>query len=278
MKNMEILKVITKEVFEQHVPAAKMPERNTGVLDRLQTEIEMQYGSIVRNIVGTELQGILDEEGVLRQTVIRMVCLGSFMKTMRSLDLVLTATGFGIVSTESTAPASKARVDALYEECGEKLLLATGRLLTELTKKDGWGASDCAAYYIPTLFYRPMLLQRTTLPLTTANWQKARSMAVTADALLRREISEEYMNELLVKTRTASLNNADIIITDLCNNFTADYISADGTPNHFLKQRLVEQLENYPQSYPTYQQSRLYRKRHAERFQNSPEDPTFFFV
>ena len=63
----------------------------------------------------------------------------------------------------------------------------------------------------------------------------------------------------------------------------ADFISmydlSGGIPNELLLLRqVVHQLETYRDSYPTYTSSTLYARRHAERYQNRKEDPTFFFM
>lgn len=280
---MEILKEITKDVFEANVPVAKMPERNTSVYERMKSMILTAYSMMVKTLVSPECEGALDGDPELKALAVRVVCLNAFVRSMRSLDLVLTATGFGIVSTESTAPASRTRVDALSEEMAVEELLAIDRMIQMLVKISGWGTTEQAKRRIPTLFYRPIFLKTCSgMQLTSQNWQTAMGYAVSADAFLRGEVSEEYMDELLGKLRTASLGNADIIIVDKCVQFTGDFVSnyelTKGMPNKRLLQSVMEQLESYPDSYPTYVKSRLYAKRHAERYQNRKEDTTFFFM
>ena len=278
---MEILDEITKEIFEREVPAAKMPERNTSVYERMKAMLTTAYAFTINHIVSPTHEGFLDGSEQLKRLCIRRVCLDAFVRTCRSLDLVLTATGFGIVSTDSTAPASRARVDALIEELTVEKLRATGQMVTLLTSIPHWGETAQAKNVISTLFYSPdHLLMFTSLPMTTQNWMTATGRAAQADTLLRKEISEEYMDELLQKTRTATLSNADHTIVQKCRLFIADYISQSSLPcpNKVILQQIMEQLEAYPDFYPTYVQSRIYRKRHAERYQNKKDDPSFFFM
>lgn len=279
---MDILREITKEVFERNVPAAKMPERNNSVFERMLGMLQTSYTMMIKTLVSPEYESALDREE-LKTLAIRCVCLDAFVRTCRSLDLVLTATGFGIVSTESTAPASRARVEALIEEMAVEALLTVDRMLQLLVKTDGWGRTEQAQFRIPTLFYRPVYMKMwATMPLTSQNWQLARGRAASADAFLRSEISEEYMDELLLKVRTGTLENADVIVMDKCNHFTGDFVSSYelsmGMPNKKLLRSIMEQVESYAESYPTYVSSRLYAKRHAERFKNRKDDPTFFFM
>jgi len=280
---MEVTQVITKEVFELYVPAAKMPERNSSVYNRLQQQFVAAYGMMIRTLVSPQCEAALDSSERLKNLAVPLVCIDAFVRTCRSLDLVLTATGFGIVSTESTAPASKNRVDALIEQLSLEELDLIDEMIQELMAVEGWGVTEQARMRVATLFYRPQQLRSmTTLKLTTDNWQLALGRATTASALLRNEISDEYMDELLMKMRTNALDNADIIVVQKCVAFMADFISNNelnsGIPNELLLRQVVHQLESYRDSYPTYTGSTLYARRHAQRFQNRKEDPTFFFM
>lgn len=279
---MEITQAITKEVFESYVPAAKMPERNSTVYNRLQQQFVAAYAMMIRTLVSPQCEAVLDTNDRLKNLAIPLVCIDAFVRTCRSLDLVLTATGFGIVSTESTAPASKSRVDALVEQLSLEELDLIDEMIQELMNVEGWGLTEQAQMRVATFFYRPAQMRLTTLKLTTDNWQLALGRATTASALLRNEISDEYMDELLMKIRTATLGNEDIIIVQKCVTFMADFIGLydirGGIPNELLLRQVVHQLETYRESYPTYNSSTLYARRHAERYRNKKEDPTFFFM
>lgn len=279
---MNITQAITKEVFESYVPAAKMPERNTSVYNRLQLQFVAAYAMMIRTLISPQCEAVLDTNDRLKNLAIPLVCIDAFVRTCRSLDLVLTATGFGIVSTESTAPASKSRVDALIEELSLQELDLIDEMIQELMTAEGWGQTEQAQMRVPTFFYRPSQMSLTTLKMTTDNWHRATGFASTASALLRNEISDEYMDELLLKLRTASMGNADTIVVQKCVAFMADFISMyelnGGRPNELLLRQVVHQLETYRDSYPTYTSSTLYARRHAERYKNRKEDPTFFFM
>lgn len=278
---MDIKTEITKEVFETYVPAAKMPERNTSVFDRLQAAFQTAYRMMIRTLVSPQCETAVDS-AEMKALAVPLVCIDAFVRTARSLDLVLTATGFGIVSTDSTAPASRARVDALLEELSIQELDLIDEMIQILMTVEGWGTTEQAQARIATFFYRPQQLKLAALQLTTANWHLTRGRAVTASAFLRNEISDEYMDELLRKLRSASLENADIIIVQKSTEFIADFISnyerSKGIPNKLMLRHIVHQLECYRDDYPTYCKSRLYAARHAEKYQNKKEDPTFFFM
>lgn len=279
---MEILTEITKEVFESNVPAAKMPERNDSVYLRLQKEFEVAYNRICTTVISRTMVDHVEADDAMKAVIIRLVCQTAFIHTIRSLDLVLTATGFGIVSTNSTAPASKNRVDALLADMRKQACETMSLLLAGLILTEGWGSTMAARQNIQTLFYDYEMLERyTTLEPSADSWQKARGLAFAADAMLRKAISPEYMEELLVKVRSFAVLEADQSVIDECLVFTGNFISNYDTNKNADKMMLdsiVDIMELDIDSYPTYQASNVYKARHMEQYTNRKDDPTFFFM
>lgn len=277
------LSSITKELFEKFVPVAKTPTRQESVFTRMADFMEVAYNKLCDEVIGSSMVETVESDEKMLAEIMRFVCITAFISAARSLDLVLTSTGFGIVSTESTAPASSARVNALIADLRVQALLSKERIIEKLIRTEGWGTTDVAIVQIATLFYRPRLMrQKCTLPLTAENWQTALQRAQEADAVLRDHISTEYMDELLEHLRTASMTNADIVIYEKSTSFIADFISGyeqtGAKWNKNTLRQIVEQLESYPSSYTTYTSSPLYSYRHAERESNKQEDSLFFFM
>lgn len=279
---MEILQQITKSVFEGYVPSAKMPERNDSVYDSLQQQFAAVYAHLIDQVVGEGNETAFDSNELLKNEVVRFVCLQAFANTIRSLDLVLTATGFGIVSTGSMTPASKNRVDALKEECRLHAIECLHRIIQHMILVEGWGSTYQARQTLQCLFWRIDFLRAdTTLEYTADNWQLARGRALIADAFLRKVISTEYMDELLDKLRNHSLDDADNIIVNKCIQLMGTFISDYDTcksPDQKQLDAIMQHMETYTSNYPTYEQSETYKARHAERYQNRKEDSTFFFM
>lgn len=279
---MEILTEITKAVFETHIPAAKMPEHNSSVYNRIKEQFEVTYSQLVTNVISSNCVAELDTNTELKKTVVRYVCLKGFAQTVHSLDLVLTATGFGIVSTESMAPASKIRVDALLEDVMLEAKKAEHSIIRLMTSVAGWCNTFQAHKLIDVLFWDiNYLAQYTTKKETTDNWQQARGLAVTADGFLRKVVSDEYMDKLLDRMRQSSLTDEDMVIVGKCNQFTGGFISnyeLDRRPNKMQLDAIMLHLEANIINYPEYEASEVYKARHAERYENRKEDPSFFFM
>ena len=97
---------ISKEQFDLAIPAAKEPK---GVIfNKLKEKIDWRIEDIAEDRLGEV--GILaanaDPQGRLAVTVMHFAAVDVFLHEMRNLDLVLTSTGFGVVSSNDTAPAS----------------------------------------------------------------------------------------------------------------------------------------------------------------------------
>lgn len=122
---------ITQAQFELYVPAFRSPTGEVfGKMRAALGECIDRWGEQVKG------DDALDED--TERMVMRAVCLRAAYETIPQLDLVLTPTGFGIVSNQNTAPASRDRVQSLQERlrhsasraedaCTERLL-AAGRL------------------------------------------------------------------------------------------------------------------------------------------------------
>ena len=106
---------ITKSDFEKAVPAAREPKGK--IFEVMEDAIMAKVEQIGDSLLGEPgIAAVEDSENTLhdylRSAVKRLACVSAFLEEMRGLDLVLTATGFGVVSTQDTAPASKMRVDS----------------------------------------------------------------------------------------------------------------------------------------------------------------------
>ena len=104
---------MTREEFEYYVPSAVMPD------DVLFERISEQLGegdAAVKSLLGGELYGAREEDRTLLHLCNRMACLTAYKLAIPHLDLVLTDNGFGVVSTQTVAPASAERVNRLIQQ------------------------------------------------------------------------------------------------------------------------------------------------------------------
>ena len=86
----------------------------TSLFDKLEPWLKASEEWLCDNIVGDCLS-VIDPTSQLFSNMQSFVVADAFAKAIPSLDLVLTPNGFGIVSTNTVAPASKDRVDRLVQ-------------------------------------------------------------------------------------------------------------------------------------------------------------------
>lgn len=94
---------IDKNTFERVVPAFKTPTGEVfKKVERFVKEAAAEWDSVM--VEGAKLSAVIEEKLKVA------ICSRAAYNAMPHLDLVLTPTGFGIVSNQNTAPASKERV------------------------------------------------------------------------------------------------------------------------------------------------------------------------
>lgn len=274
---------ITKTDFERAVPAAREPKGK--IFDVMQDAIMCKVEVIADSILGEPgiaavEDGTDDVAERLRFEVKTLACVSAFLEEMRGLDLVLTATGFGVVSTQDTAPASKMRVDSLDGELRRKERFARSRLLRELFRVKEWSNAFQRHDNVPTLFWAfPYLEQYAAIRIPKPeDWDASVPAMLAADSYLRKHIGNAYMEELLQQLTSSTLTDVNRPVVVLCQQFIGAWIAQ----NHQLKQelymRLINRLEADLSLYPKYADSEAYRLNHFKPYENHAEDSAFHFV
>lgn len=270
---------ITKQDLEKAVPAAT--SKNEQVLSMLAPGIEHAFYMLKSRMLGPVGYAALTDDA--HADLLRLckwhVCQQAFCDNFRSLDLVLTGTGFGVVSTQDLAPASKVRVDALKAQQDKALLLTTGTLLDELFNVQGWGAQPLRRLLVPTLFHRFDMLESLCgmSQASAADWYAMQPTIREADRLLRDIISEEQM-DVLLDAVTGSLGSGLLLkAVDLCRLFTAFHVSGKLQGKRQTAMQLVNLLESDLDTFKAYAGSSVYKANHIEKYENTKESPVFFF-
>lgn len=271
---------ITKTDFEKAVPAAQEPSGS--IFEVMEDAINDEVANIESQVLG-DVGAQAVEAGtdtILVQTVKRLACVRAFLSEMRSLDLVLTTTGFGVVSTNDTAPASKMRVDALDGQLRRNERLLLGTLVTHLFSVTGWNQQKQRQWQVPTLFYAIQHLERfagINNP-KPEDWDTAVPTILAADAYLRKHLGNAYMDELIEQQTSVSETPQNNAIVHLC----LQYIGACVAQNVKLKEevymRIINLMEADLSKYPTYADGEGYRLNHFKPYENHEEDSAFHFV
>ena len=275
---MEITTVITKDQFEQAVPAAKEP-RGT-IFAKLESKINSAIEDIIEDNLGAKGNEVLqsDPNGRLAITVMQLASVDVFLHEMRNLDLVLTNTGFGVVSTNDTAPASKLRVDALDGELRVKWLTLHDEMLKLCFAIEGWYQQGLVV--IDSLFCFFGFLKKYAgyqAPISK-DWEDVMSVVLATDRWIREKISDEFMDELIAEMATCTLNDANRGIVHQVRRIIGVAIKGDRQTQYEYLRRLMNTLEGDIDSFPTYAGSLAFEVNHFKPYENRKDDSAFHFV
>ena len=269
---------ITKEQFDTSVPAAKEPKGY--VFNCMKPFIEEQLEILAMQWLGDiGVQAVnRDNSSRLSRLVIAVACQKAFADKMRSLDLVLTSTGFGVVSTNDTAPASKMRVDALDGELRVSILKNMGFLLSELFLLSGWYKQSPTP--VDSLFYHFYFLTQFAgydSPIAK-DWEAAAPIIAETDGFLRKHISDEFMDELIMKMGTNAANAKEKGVIHQIRRIIGCNIRGDKKTAEEYYRRLMNTLEDDLDSFKTFADSEACALNHNYNFENKQDAGAFFFV
>ena len=272
MKAMEI----KKTEFEAYLVVAV--SSNSEVYEKVEPYFMSTYDECKADVLGdVGTAAVENDTKPLCNVVKAWVSVRAFLSVFRQLDLVLTPTGFGVVSTQQMAPASKQRVDALIGQLRDYALQVHGRLLEELIKVSGWGSTTQAKEHIDTLFFDFRMLQKMQGPAAShLEWQAAQRLIGEADEALRLKLSSQYMEHLLNAVRCGSVTANDHPVIFQCRHIISLWIAGDQDAVRLKMRRLLNMLNADLEKYSIYGEFG-YPVNHHETFQNSQDAPAYVF-
>lgn len=283
MEKQKMKMEITKDEFDRAVPAAREPKGV--VFEALKPEIEELMHNISQFMLGepgTEAveKGEDDVADELRSLVKRMACVKAFVREMRGLDIVLTATGFGVVSTQDTAPASKQRVDALEGQLRRTEGRLWDRLLACLFKVKGWADTPQRHQLVDSLFCSIEMLEQYAgiANPNLEDWAECVIERARAHMFLREHIGNEYMEELLSQMSSSSLTKENAVIVVMCRKYIGAHIAKNTAMMTEAYFRMINMMERSLDKYPAYANSDAYRLNHFKPYENHADDSAFHFV
>lgn len=277
------MQVITKALFEHYVPAFRTPggEDESTVWDALRTHLATAVGAV------TDRYGTIPESADTEAA--RLICIRAARTAMAGADLVLTPTGFGVVSNQNLAPASRERVGALAEELRREESRADDALAARLLRDPAWCTSAAAVSMVDSLLWCPTLMRRYGVTAPGRAEVYAREYAALlprlreAEVKAARIISPELMERLILGERTsedAALPQAYALATEHTRRFMAALLMAETYP-HAVREAaraLTDLLHRHADTLTEYAGSAVRQAEEAPRYENQKTDPSFFFA
>ena len=211
----------------------------------------------------------------------KVVSLDAYNRAIPFLDLVQHANGFGVVSNQNLAPASRDRVNRLIEETALQRDNETEVLLDYLEETpelhDAWKGSKAYSILSDCLIMTSGELKK------LCSWTGSRKdfLKLKPMIILRmynelgRWMGRRYIDELVEQQRDNDLTDANKIVLDLLKYALANYVIDNVRDADALRDEAVTLMDNTPELYPTYANSQEYQLRHQEGYQNSVDSPIF---
>lgn len=275
--------MITREQFELCVPALKEATPAT-------------YAKLIPYLTRHE-QALLDELGLTawpsdegEAQAVRCASLRAAREAVSQLDLIVTPTGFGIVSNQNVAPASKERVAALRENLRRTASEAYDSLRFTLIRHDGWGTSARALITVDGPLWCPTLVRRYGIKPEGAEgtWQEEyelmRHRIEEATDHAADLISPELVNHLIDLMLTdgpdidAARHPAEARIIERLRLYLAAHIMGQRWPRGAAETHRYRLLELVRQLRPeAYMNSRTRQAQQLSPYENRQHDPLYFF-
>ena len=272
---------ISKTDFERYVPVATQPEDSTEVFAMMQHGLLAAWMQARNEILGTVIankleDGTIADSSELMSDVKALVCMKAFANAVRRNDLILTPTGFGIVSTDKVAPASKDRVNAMLDELWQNIYDTRDSLVDALIGNADWYDSIQAEQVVATVFchisdYKRYGADHEQYYIGTDPKVRA------ANHILIQHISKEFNAELLTAIRRGTVSDAQLTVIEQMKRFIGGNLAQNKYAARSAYEDLISTLDSSLETYTTYANSEAYKLNHFTHYANAADDPCYFF-
>ncbi len=209
-------KLITNDdTLRQYLPNVFATVKGeVSLFDKVKVDINLAENWVIETFVSTNTFNTIcgyAEDNPIKIITAKLIATEVLSWAIPSLDLVLTPNGFGVVSTQNIAPASKERVDRLIGSLADYRDECIGNILPALGGESQWLTSSQALFFGETLF--PDLAITDKVKGTGSKWERYLALrpkildieASLAEEFFSPELMVRLRNEVLRKTHTADL-------------------------------------------------------------------------
>lgn len=263
---------ITREDFERYCPSAVMPD------DVVYNRISAYFDDSIRlaqRIVGP---GVSDDVETLRLAT-RVAVLEAYNLAIPHLDLVLTENGFGVVSNQNVAPASRDRVLRLAQQVRDSRDDAVDDLLDRLRGEEQWREHAIAIGAFASLVWNAKR-QLPVMGVTDAHRTKMTELRPRIDAaeeLLKQYMSEDLHLEMRMALLAGKLSADQTTLLHKALLFIGAYLDGTQKMIRWHMAQIIEFLERHLDTFGTYAASSAHQANTFTPYSNKKDDPCYFF-
>ena len=210
-------KLITNDdTLRQYLPNVFATVKGeVSLFDKVKVDIDLAENWVIETFVSTKTFNTIcgySDDNPIKVITAKLIASEALRRAIPSLDLVLTPNGFGVVSNQNVAPASKERVYRLIGSLADYRDECIANLLPALVGASQWLTSSQASFFGETLF--PDLAITDQVKGTGSKWECYLSLrpkildieASLAEEFFSPELMVQLRNEVLRRTHTANLS------------------------------------------------------------------------
>lgn len=223
-----------------------------------------------------------DPDTTIWQQTASLIMSEAMRQAIPSLDVVLTPNGFGIVSNQNVAPASKERVERLIESMRAGRDLYADYLLDSLREREDWRQTKQRDWFCQTLLQSPRDAELGVYgPRWTGDrWNaflalRERALNIEA-ALAERWVSEALMERLRRSLRQPGAPTNDVVLARRVLDCVYTELKGEPRRCHALE-RIVNYVRQQPEEYPEWAESDTARLFDPPVFRNEKNSKGYFF-
>lgn len=271
---------ISKTEFETYVPVAKEPADSTEVFNLLQHGMLAAWLEVKNDILGHAVATQV-ENGTATADIIRdvkaLVCMKAFANAVRRNDLIMTPTGFGVVSTDKVAPASRERVNAMLAELWQHIYDTYDSLVSNLLGVQAWYEDTVSSLVVATVFYKIGDYKRYASSEQERYYISTDPAVRAANHFLVQHISSAYNTVLLTAIRQNAVTAEMRPVIGAMRRFIGAELTHNKYASRAAYEDLISILDGDLTTYSVYAHSDAYRLNHYSHYANAADDPCFFF-
>lgn len=210
----------------------------------------------------------------------KLVACHAYMTAIPSLDLVLTPNGFGIVSNQTIAPASRERVSALILSIESQRDAAIEALVLRLSSNQAWQCSDAGKYFSATLFPSLNLCHR--LAIRDHIWESYQQLharlirieTVLADTYFSHAQMQSFRQTILTQYRNSTPLEEQVIKS--LQSYELQLLT-DSQVHPQCYYDLVNIIRQHPDEFPAWHTSDVAQLYTPKIFQNKKNSSAYWF-
>ncbi|MFV0538845.1 MAG: DUF6712 family protein [Dysgonomonas sp.] len=276
----------SKEEFVKYIPTAGgyNPDLNNTDWDKLSPFVQDAELFLQTDLLGIDLYNLLStiSDTQLKDAACTVVSCNAYNGAIPYVDLIQTPNGFAVVSNSNQAPASSDRVNRLQKWTEIRASEATDALIILVFQKPEYNAEwqkfGLYNYYTECLFMTAASLRRYCKnDALRYNLDELHPVFMAYQERIARAISHEYLNDIIVKRRDATLTIEDVSMIKTLMTIMGMLYRNDENAAFQLLETAVNTMVTNLDKYPAYEYSQAYRIKISDKYENKKDHPTFFF-